>query len=189
MMTTNLRQQILIFLGLTALMLATRFHHFGSALHMPDASLAIFFVAGFYLRRVAFFAFLGAEAVLIDYVAVNFAGISTWCITPAYGALALSYLVAWAGGYWISRNASFNTAFALRLTLTAFAATSTGFLIADGAFYWLSGRIVEPNWTGYWSHMTLYFASFVGAACAYIAAAALLQGVVHLAERRRHAAI
>ena len=189
MTTMNLRQQILVFLGLAALMLATRFHHFGSALHMPDASLAIFFVAGFYLRRVAFFALLGAEAVLIDYVAVNYAGVSSWCITPAYGALALSYVVAWAGGYWVSRNAALNTAFALRLALSAFAATSAGFLLANGAFYWLSGRIVDPNWSGYWSHMTLYFASFVGAACAYIAAAALLEGAVLLAERRPHAAV
>ncbi len=189
MTTTNIRQQTLIFLGLAALMLVTRFHHFGSALHMPDASLAIFFVAGFYLRRVTFFALLGAEAVLIDYVAVNFAGISTWCITPAYGALALSYLVAWAGGYWASRNASLNAAFLLRLSLAGFAASAAGFLIADGTFYWVSGRIVTPNWTGYWSHMTLYFASFVSAACAYIAAAALVQVALILAERRRHPAV
>jgi hypothetical protein len=189
MTTTTLRQQILIFLGLAALMLATRFHHFATALHMPDASLAIFFVAGFYLRRVAFFALLGAAAVSIDYVAVNYAGISTWCITPAYGALALSYLVAWAGGYWSSRNAGLNTAFALRLAFTALAATSAGFLIADGSFYWLSGRIAEPNGAGYWSHMTLYFASFVGAACAYIAAAALLHGALLVAGRRHHSAV
>ena len=39
-------------------MAATRFRHFGSAIHLPDASLAIFFLAGFYLRASVFFVVL-----------------------------------------------------------------------------------------------------------------------------------
>ena len=35
-----------LFVALAALMLATRFHHFGTALHLPDASMAIFFLGG-----------------------------------------------------------------------------------------------------------------------------------------------
>ncbi len=36
---------LVIALLLAAGMAATRFHHVGSALHLPDASLAIFFLA------------------------------------------------------------------------------------------------------------------------------------------------
>ncbi|WP_052700170.1 hypothetical protein [Methylocucumis oryzae] len=32
---------------LIALMVVTRYHHFGDALHLPDASLAVFFLAGY----------------------------------------------------------------------------------------------------------------------------------------------
>ncbi|MBM3153552.1 MAG: hypothetical protein FJZ96_15320, partial [Chloroflexi bacterium] len=46
------RTQALIGGSLLAVMLATRFHHFGDALHLPDASWALFFLAGFYLARV-----------------------------------------------------------------------------------------------------------------------------------------
>ncbi len=172
------RQQGLIFLGLAALMLATRFEHFGTALHLRDASLAIFFAGGFYLRRPMFFALLAAEAVLIDYVAIDFAGISAYCVTVAYGFLAVSYLVSWAGGYLSSKSYEPSAGFAVRLASIGFAATSLGFLIANGSFYWLSGRIPHPDLTGYWSNMTLYFAPFVGVACAYIAAAAILHGAV-----------
>jgi len=39
------------FIGLilVAAMAATRFHHLGDALHLPDASWALFFLAGVYL--------------------------------------------------------------------------------------------------------------------------------------------
>src|SRR5690554_3136356 len=39
-----------IVLGLAVLMAATRSHHFASVTHLPDASWAVFFLAGFYLR-------------------------------------------------------------------------------------------------------------------------------------------
>src|SRR5690606_27401011 len=35
-----------VFTALMLLMAATRFHHLGSALHLPDASLAVFFIGG-----------------------------------------------------------------------------------------------------------------------------------------------
>src|SRR5690606_15593697 len=63
--------------ALAMLMLATRFHHFGDALHLPDASMAIFLCGGLYLAaresgaRVhgAFFA-LAALAGVIDWIAI-----------------------------------------------------------------------------------------------------------------------
>jgi hypothetical protein len=36
---------------LIAVMILTRFHHFGDVLHLPDASLAVFFFAGFYRKK------------------------------------------------------------------------------------------------------------------------------------------
>ena len=78
-------------LSLIALMVATRFHHFGDVLHLPDASLAVFFFAGFYPKKM-FFAFLLALAALIDYLAIE-NGTSGWCVTPAYVFLIPTYAV------------------------------------------------------------------------------------------------
>jgi len=36
---------------LIALMVLTRFHHFGDVLHLPDASLTVFFFAVFTAKR------------------------------------------------------------------------------------------------------------------------------------------
>ncbi|MCX7097836.1 MAG: hypothetical protein NTV43_08035 [Methylococcales bacterium] len=47
----------LIPIFLIALMVVTRYHHFGELLHLPDASMAVFFFAGCYRNKV-FFGFL-----------------------------------------------------------------------------------------------------------------------------------
>ena len=44
-------------------MIATRFNHFGDALHLPDASMALFFLGGLYLRK--HLAFLGFVVVML----------------------------------------------------------------------------------------------------------------------------
>src|SRR5690606_36139481 len=55
---------------LAVVMLATRINHFGA---LPDASWAVFFIAGFYLRGWGRWAFplLMALAVAIDYVVIS----------------------------------------------------------------------------------------------------------------------
>lgn len=82
------------------LMVATRFHHFGTALHLPDASMAVFFLAGLYLRRhLAFVGFM-VLAVALDWAAISYAGVSDFCVTPAYSFLLPAYAALWYGGRW-----------------------------------------------------------------------------------------
>jgi NADH:ubiquinone oxidoreductase subunit 5 (subunit L)/multisubunit Na+/H+ antiporter MnhA subunit len=80
--------------------------------------------------------------------------------------------------------------FAVRLAALTFVSTSLGFLIANASFYWLSGRIASPNLAEYWAQTTAYFFPFVGVACAYIAAAALVHSAALLlgSSERRSAA-
>ena len=61
------RSALPVGLALAVLMAATRSHHFATALHLPDASWAVFFLAGVYLWRVSMLPALMAEAALIDY--------------------------------------------------------------------------------------------------------------------------
>ena len=50
MLTLSTRNQMAIGLLLVSLMILTRSHHFVSAHNLADASWAIFFLAGIYLR-------------------------------------------------------------------------------------------------------------------------------------------
>ena len=69
-MTPTLRTRLVLFTLLAAAMAATRMNHFGA---MPDASWAVFFIAGFYLRGWGRWAFplLMALAVAIDYAVIS----------------------------------------------------------------------------------------------------------------------
>ncbi|MDO9139187.1 MAG: hypothetical protein Q7U38_02510 [Methylobacter sp.] len=153
---------------LIALMALTRFHHFGDFLHLPDASLAVFFFAGFY-RKKALLVFLMALAAFIDYVAIA-NGTSSFCVSPAYVFLVPTYAAMWlAGRYCSAFNAEKISALSLQLGIAALA-TSTAFAISNGSFYWLSGRYTDLSWGQYIARVAQYYPLYAGCALLYIVA-------------------
>ncbi len=125
--------------GLMALMAATRFHHFGDLRTLPDASLAVFFLAGLFVANPWAFVILLIEAGLIDYLAIHFGGVSGWCVTPAYLFLIPTYGILWLGGR-RSRGFSPDTVTGIVSTLGAvLVAAMLAFLLSNAGFYLLSG--------------------------------------------------
>lgn len=154
---------------LIALMVLTRFHHFGDALHLPDASLAVFFFAGFY-RRTTFFVFLLALAGLIDTLAIA-NGTSSWCVSPAYIFLIPTYAVMWFTGRYCARfKLLTGTELAISIGLLTMA-TTAAFIISNGSFYLFSGRYDEVAVGSYIAATAGYFLPYAGSALAYGAVA------------------
>lgn len=151
---------------LIALMALTRFHHFGDVLHLPDASLAVFFFAGFYRKKV-FFVFLLALAGLIDYVAIA-NGTSSWCVSPAYVFLIPTYAAMWFAGRYCAAFKSLNMAELASQFGVATLAASIAFLISNGSFYLLSGRYPDLSWGQYFSRVAMYYPPYVSSALLYI---------------------
>lgn len=168
---------------LIALMALTRFHHFGDALHLPDASLAVFFFAGFY-RKNSFFVFLLALAGLIDYLAIA-NGTSAWCVSPAYVFLIPTYAVMWLAGRYCARFKTLNWHhLAISFGLLALSA-SAAFIISNGSFYLFSGRYDELPWGPYFAAITQYYLPYVSSALVYAAVAyALVKLLNSLPELR-----
>jgi hypothetical protein len=153
---------------LIVLMVMTRFHHFGDVFHLPDASLAVFFFAGFY-RKKALFGFLLVLAALIDYVAIK-NGTSGWCVTPAYVFLIPTYAVMWfAGRYCLIFKAMTIAELTMQLGLLILAA-SAAFVISNGSFYFFSGRYEDFSLGEYFERVAQYYPSYVGAALIYAVA-------------------
>jgi hypothetical protein len=157
-------------LGLMLLMLATRFHHFGSSIYLPDASLAVFFLAGLYLSW-RWFPVLILLAGGIDLAATSWAGVSDFCITPAYIFLLPTYASLTLGGMWARRFLKFGSNDILMMTLTAFAATSIAFVISNGSFYFFSGYFASMSFADYIARTIGYYVPYLGWALFYIAAA------------------
>ena len=179
------RQQWIVLAALAAIMLVTRYHHIGSLLHLKDASMGVFFAAGFWLGGTLALPLLMLEAVLIDGYAISVAGVSDFCVTPAYSMLAVAYAILWYGGSWYARrHYAPRLATLLPLTVVAVASTTLSFVVSNGSFYWLGGRYANPHFAEYVDRLALYLPGFVTVALLWIAAFALAQAfAVWLAQR------
>jgi hypothetical protein len=175
------------FLPLAALMLATRFYHIGSTWHLPDASWAVFFLGGFYLRRAGF-ALLAIEAVAIDFTFFAMGG-STYCLSSAYGFLLPAYAALWFAGEMLSRYFVAQSARSIRFFAIAacywWLAASVAYLLTNGSFYWLSGKVTDPGWHNYLQHASIWYSAFVSRPMLYLIIAAAVHAAIASLQRAR----
>lgn len=157
-------------LPLIALMALTRFHHFGDTFSLPDASLAVFFLAGLgFAKRWWLLGFLMLEAAVIDYVAITHFNVSAYCISSAYLFLIPTYAVMWfAGSYCVAFKALTARNMIMSIAI-AMVATTMAFLISNGSFYLLSGRFADLSVAQYMSSIAHYYLPYTSAALCYAA--------------------
>lgn len=182
------RSSVLLLVVLTAVMIATRFHHFGTALNLPDASMAVFFLGGLGLRRHLGFAWFMALAVVLDWISVSLAGVSDFCVTPAYAFLLLAYAVLWYAGRayaGLLKPTLASVAGALGVGLVA---ASLSFAISNGSFYWLGGRYPNPHFAEYVSRLWKWGPLFVRTTMTYLVVALVGYGLVARWWLARHGA-
>jgi hypothetical protein len=182
-MNTTKRNKIMTIAALAALMAATRPYHFGSVLHLPDASLAVFLLSGFYLPRWVFPVLL-VEAVLVDYLALNYGGVDGWCFSPAYWFLMPTYLVMWLGGRYFATRYRFSLRSLSEFAVIAFAATGAAFLISNSSFYLFAGYFEKVSAVQYATQVAQYFLPYMQSAFLYLTAATVLHIGLALIERR-----
>lgn len=174
-----------VFLLLAALMAATRMHHFAS---IQDASWAVFFAAGFYLRSQWRWAFpaLTAVAVLADWYVIHGAGLQFWqhyCISPAYWLLLPTHIALWLGGAWLSRRDTRHWKALPALVGALLASACVAYLVSNGSFYWISdtwlaGR--ERSIGGWLLNLSHWILPYLTTTTMYVAVLAL----VHVAVRQ-----
>lgn len=179
---------IAIFIALIALMAATRIHHFSTALHLPDASLAVFLLAGFYLPRWSFPALL-VEAGLVDYVAINYGGVDGWCFSPAYWFLIPTYAVLWIAGRYYARIHRYSLRSLGVFSGIAFAALSAAFLISNASFFWVSGLFPNMGMGEYAASVAQYYLPYLNSAVVYLIPATLLQALFARRAGVAHSAV
>ena len=159
-------------------MIGTRFHHFGDMLHLPDASMALFFLGGIYLRKHLAFVALVLLAVLVDWYSISYAGVSDFCITVAYSFMPLAYAVLWYGGRLLAPRFDGSLRSHGLVFLGILVCATLSYAVSNGAFYWLGGRYTDPNMTQYVQRFMQWAPLFVRAAALYVLAAQVIHAVV-----------
>lgn len=181
-------KQLGIFAALAALMAFTRGSHFGSSINLPDATLAIFLIAGFMLPRftltaLAAFIFLLLEAGGLDYYAIVYRGVSDYCVSPGYWFLIPTYASMWFAGHWFASRKQSNWSSLALFGGVSWLASSIAFLISNGAFYTLSGKFTDMSIAEYAARVAQYYPSYVSGALMYLAIAAVIYIAVNMLHK------
>ena len=192
-MTLSTPQRAGILAILAIVMAATRVNHFAA---LPDASWAVFFIAGFYLRGPdvfsrAAFAILVALAVLIDFIVITGQGINFWshyCVSIAYWFLLPAYFSMWFGGSWLRRHYAGLSVRSLGFAAGALVvAVSVCYLVSNGSYYWLSdtwlsaGRV--RSFGGWIENLGDWYLPYLRTSAMYVGIVAVLHVSVVLAAR------
>ena len=184
MLNLSARQQIAISLVLVLMMLLTRSHHWASIHSLPDASWAIFFLLGVYVRALWVVPALIAASVVIDYVAITWGGVSDFCVSPAYWLLIPAYAVLFAGGRFYARGHRLSVMGLLRLVGVALVVVLVAQLLTTGGFYFFSGRFADPTLAGLMLRLEKHFPPMLGTFALYLGVAAAVHVALAAAFRR-----
>jgi hypothetical protein len=180
MLQLTQRHRTIIALLLALLMLATRGHHEITPVNLPDASWAIFFLAGLYLRSHWLFAGFFLLAAGMDYVAITWGGVSSFCVTDAYLFLIPAYGALWFAGRSYNISTDLTHRDLLPLALFALGGTLICELISSGGFYFFSGRFVDTNLSEFAGRLVKYLPGNLFNQAIYLGVAALVHGLFAL---------
>ncbi|MBC7982949.1 MAG: hypothetical protein H7Y02_03750 [Candidatus Obscuribacterales bacterium] len=151
--------------------------HFAPWLRAPDATLAVFFLAGLWIPSIALMGVLLGAAALADQAAFA-SGVSDWCVTAAYVCLIPAYATMWFGGrYCRSVNFASPVGFA-KLTGALIITCWVEFVISSGSFFLFSGYFPTMPASEYWSKTIGYYPHYLGWAAVYVVAGIALASIV-----------
>ncbi len=146
--------------------------------HLQDASWAIFFLVGFYLRsaslsRYAFPIFFLA-AFIIDLIVIDAQGGTHYCFTPSYPFLIPAYASMWFAGRWFAGQYKENVVDLFKLAGAALIGTVACFLISNIGFYFFAGKFEVMSITEYALRVSNYLPSYLTTTGLYLGFVALL---------------
>ena len=144
---------------LAVLMAATRVHHFGVGAIAPDASTAVYFLAGLALASPWWLLALLAEAVLLDVFAIGVAGVADACVSGGYALLAPAYGVLWLAGRTMRKSERLDL-----LTAGKFVCAITGgvaaFFVISNIGYFFGSEFYALGVSEYTRRVARYFSYY-----------------------------
>lgn len=181
MLTLSPKSQWLVGGILLLVMLITRAHVTN---HLQDASWAVFFLAGFYLRKVLAFGVFMVTAVAIDFVAITQFGVSDFCVSSAYVALVPAYGALFMAGRWFASQHQGETLASLgKLALAVLVGFTVAQVISSGSFYFFSGHFTALSMAEFGSRLLKYAPHGLYVTTLYITIGVFVHVAVSIANR------
>ena len=172
-------------LGLALVMMVTRVGHFGEAGGPPDASWAVFLLAGLWLQDARAFPAFFSLGWLADMVAFSL-GTPTDCYSLAYLFLIPAYGSLWAAGQLLGRHAVLSgPQGAGMLGAAALLSGVVCFFWANLGMWWLAETATPYSLVAYLGAVSQYLPSYLLTMGTYVAMAFVL--ALAVASRKRAA--
>ena len=174
-MNTLTKNQLWTITGLLLItMIVTRTHMIH---HVQDASWAIFFLLGFYIRKAIAFPLFWLVAFALDLIVIESKGGQSYCFTVSYPFLIPAYASLWFAGRMFAKNYSENLRGLLYFVGLSVIGITACDIISSGGFYFFSGRFADVNISEFAGRIAAYLPMFMKTTMLYLSIAA----VVHLA--------
>lgn len=170
------QNQIALTGGLLLLVLITTRSHILLS-HIQDASWAIFFLVGFYLRSYLGLPLFLLVAFAVDMLVIQSKGGESFCFTVSYPLLVPAYGSLWLTGRWFANHYSENLRGLFYFVASAVAGIAVCDIISSGSFYWFSGRFVDVNFAEMVRRIATFMPMFMKTTMMCLSIAA----VIHLA--------
>lgn len=159
---------------LAALMAATHIHHFGVAAIAPNASTAVFFLAGMMLASPLWFVTFAVAAVLLDAIAIGVLGVADACRTLGYWTLFAGYLALWYSGRLARPMEKLGLVNGGKLLCYAAGGTVLFFAISNLGYYFGGGYDQSMGAAEYVSRVSRYFSFYFLVTLGYVAAGVIV---------------
>ena len=174
-MNTLTKNQLWTITGLLLItMIFTRTHMIN---HVQDASWAIFFLLGFYIRKAVAFPLFWLVAFAVDLIVIESQGGQSYCFTVSYPFLIPAYASLWFAGRLFAKNYSENLRGLLYFTGVAVVGIVACEMFSSGGFYFFSGRFADVNVSDFVTRLATYLPMSMKITLLYLAIAA----VIHIA--------
>jgi hypothetical protein len=158
-------QRLPVFFALLALLALTRVGHFGSAVSLPDASLAVFLMGGLWLGGARCFAAYAVTAFGIDVFLAKTAVEAGWCLTPGYAGLVAAYGAVWLVGRALAKTPAPSLA---RIAGMALIAVGVHFVVANLSFWAFSGYFSDMSIAEYAARVARYLPGYIASCALYL---------------------
>lgn len=154
--------------ALAVLMAATRIHHFGVGTIAPDASTAVFFLAGVLLGSPWLLLAFLVEAVALDAAAIGLLNVANACLTSGYALLAPAYGALWLAGRALRPAEQMDLFTAGKFVCLVSGGTAVFFLISNLGYY-LGSEYASLSVGEYVARVSRYFSMYLTVTLFYAA--------------------
>ena len=150
------------------LMIVTRA---GFVNHIQDATWAVFFILGFYVKKTIALPIFLLVAFIVDLSVIQATGGENYCFTISYPFLVPAYGSLWLAGCWFANNYSVSLKGLLYFVAAAVVGVTVCDLFSSGGFYFFSGRFEATTMTEFAGRVATYLPMYMKTTVIYLAVA------------------